>query len=63
MMAWDIEFVRGLAVAYRNATFLPSDVRDAIKAFLGVQVNDAPFTYMFVLKIVDSTTPSVISLI
>ncbi|KAK7046095.1 hypothetical protein VNI00_007096 [Paramarasmius palmivorus] len=39
MMAWDIDFVRGLAVAYRNATSLPSDVRDAIKAFLGVQYN------------------------
>ncbi|KAK7046098.1 hypothetical protein VNI00_007099 [Paramarasmius palmivorus] len=39
VVARDIEFVRGLAVAYRNATFLPLDVRDAIKAFLGVQYN------------------------
>ncbi|KAK7046093.1 hypothetical protein VNI00_007090 [Paramarasmius palmivorus] len=39
VVAWDIEFVRGLAVAYRNATSLPPDVRDAIKAFLGVQYN------------------------
>ncbi|KAK7058272.1 hypothetical protein VNI00_001903 [Paramarasmius palmivorus] len=38
-LAWDIEFVRGLAVAYRKATSLPSDIRDAIRAFLGVQYN------------------------
>ncbi|KAK7046091.1 hypothetical protein VNI00_007088 [Paramarasmius palmivorus] len=39
VVARDIEFVRGLAVAYRNATSLPSDIRGAIKTFLGVQYN------------------------
>ncbi|KAK7046092.1 hypothetical protein VNI00_007089 [Paramarasmius palmivorus] len=39
VVAWDIEFVRGLAVAYRNASSLPPDIRDAIKTFLGVQYN------------------------
>ncbi|KAK7017055.1 hypothetical protein VNI00_018728, partial [Paramarasmius palmivorus] len=35
----DVALARGMAVAYKQARSLSSDLRDAIKAFLGVQVS------------------------
>ncbi|KAK7030496.1 hypothetical protein VNI00_014087 [Paramarasmius palmivorus] len=35
----DVALARGMAVAYKQARSLSSDLRDAIKAFLGVQYN------------------------
>ncbi|KAK7024347.1 hypothetical protein VNI00_016398 [Paramarasmius palmivorus] len=35
----DVALARGMSAAYKHARFLSSDLRDAIKAFLGVQVS------------------------